>query len=91
MILALAKQPIIDNYDLSSLEMVMSGAAPLGAELSEEAATYSMRCIQGYGMTELSPVSHMTPPGQYRPGSVGVTVPNWNVESLTQKQVKIKV
>ena len=77
MILALAKQPIIDNYDLSSLEMVMSGAAPLGAELSEEAAT-RIQCdvIQGYGMTELSPVSHMTPPGQYRPGSVGVTVPN---------------
>ena len=77
MILALAKQPIIDQYDLSSLELVMSGAAPLGAELSEEAAT-RIQCdvIQGYGMTELSPVSHMTPPGQYRPGSVGVTVPN---------------
>lgn len=77
MILALAKQPIIDNYDLSSLEMVMSGAAPLGAELAEEAATrIDCEVVQGYGMTELSPVSHMTPPGQYRPGSVGVTVPN---------------
>ena len=42
--------------------MVMSGAAPLGAELSEEAAA-RIQCdvIQGYGMTELSPVSHMTP------------------------------
>ena len=77
MILALAKQPIIDNYDLTSLELVMSGAAPLGAELTAEASDrIDCEIVQGYGMTELSPVSHMTPPGQYRPGSVGVTVPN---------------
>ena len=32
--------------------------------------------VQGYGMTELSPVSHLTPPGWFKPGSVGVTAPN---------------
>ncbi len=32
--------------------------------------------VQGYGMTELSPVSHITPAGQFKPGSVGVTAPN---------------
>ena len=77
MILALAKQPIIDDYDLSSLQVVLSGAAPLGAELAEEAADrIDCQVIQAYGMTELSPASHVTPPGQYHPGSVGVTVPN---------------
>ncbi|MFN3219789.1 MAG: AMP-binding protein [Acidimicrobiales bacterium] len=77
MILALAKQPIIDDYDLSSLELVLSGAAPLGAELAEEAAArIDCPVVQAYGMTEMSPASHITPPGQYRPGSVGVTVPN---------------
>ena len=77
MILALAKHPIIDNFDLSSLEMVLSGAAPLGAELAEEAAArISCEVIQAYGMTELSPATHITPSGQYRPGSVGLTVPN---------------
>lgn len=77
MILALAKQPIIDDFDLSSLEIVMSGAAPLGAELAEAAAArIDCQVIQAYGMTELSPASHLTPPGQYRPGSVGLTVPN---------------
>jgi 4-coumarate--CoA ligase len=36
------------------------------------------RCevVQGYGMTELSPVSHVTPAGKFKPGSVGVTIPN---------------
>ena len=33
--LALAKHPAVDGHDLSSLEVVMSGAAPLGAELAE--------------------------------------------------------
>jgi 4-coumarate--CoA ligase len=77
MVLALAKHPIIDQYDLSSLQMVFSGAAPLGAELGAEAAArIGCEVTQGYGMTELSPVSHATPPGQGKPGTVGVTVSN---------------
>ena len=35
--------------------------------------------VQGYGMTEMSPVSHLTPPGYYKPGSVGVTAPNTEI------------
>jgi 4-coumarate--CoA ligase len=77
MVLALAKHPIISDYDLSSLTMVFSGAAPLGAELGAEAAArIGCEVTQGYGMTELSPVSHATPPGQGKPGTVGVTVSN---------------
>jgi 4-coumarate--CoA ligase len=77
MVLALAKHPIIDQYDLSSLRLVFSGAAPLGAELGQEAADrIGCEVVQGYGMTELSPVSHSTPTGQGKPGSVGVTISN---------------
>jgi len=77
MILALAKQPVIDNYDLSSLKFVLSGAAPLGADLAEAAASrIDCEVVQAYGMTELSPATHVTPAGGYRPGSVGLTVPN---------------
>jgi acyl-CoA synthetase (AMP-forming)/AMP-acid ligase II len=76
-VLALAKHPLVDRYDLSSLRQVFSGAAPLGAELAEAAAArIGCEVVQGYGMTELSPVSHATPAGGYRPGSVGVAVPN---------------
>jgi long-subunit acyl-CoA synthetase (AMP-forming) len=32
--------------------------------------------VQGYGMTEMSPVSHLTPQGEFKPGSVGLTAPN---------------
>ncbi len=76
-VVALAKHPIVDNYDLSKLEQVFSGAAPLSAELSIEAGLrLGCEVAQGYGMTEMSPVSHLTPPGRVKPGSVGVTAPN---------------
>jgi len=77
MILAFAKHPLVDKFDLSSLKTIMSGAAPLGPELTQEAAD-RVKCeiFQGYGMTELSPVTHATPPGQGKAGSCGVTVPN---------------
>lgn len=75
-VLALAKHPMIDSHDLSSLKVVFSAAAPLGAELAGACAT-RLNCdvIQGYGMTELSPVSHCIKTGQNRPGASGVAVP----------------
>ena len=78
-VLALAKQPVVDHYDLSALRAVFSGAAPLGAELSEACSNrLHCRIQQGYGMTEASPVTHMSPPppAPLKLGSVGVLVPN---------------
>jgi len=76
-VVALAKHPLVDQFDLSSLEQIFSGAAPLKPELALECGN-RLKCevVQGYGMTELSPVSHLTPPGWFKPGSVGVTAPN---------------
>lgn len=77
--LALAKHPIVDQFDLSRLQFVTSGAAPMGREL-EEACSARIGCVvkQGYGMTEASPVTHFTPedPAFVRHGSCGLLVPN---------------
>lgn len=53
-IIALAKQSGVKNYDLRSLKQLVSGAAPLSKELMEECANNLPRAqiIQGYGMTE---------------------------------------
>ena len=76
-VLALAKHPLVEQYNLSALKSVFSGAAPLGAELAQEAgARLGCEVVQGYGMTELSPVSHATPEGQFKPGTIGVLVPS---------------
>ncbi len=59
---ALAKHPIVEDYDLSCIDIIFSGAAPLDAELGH-AMGKRLGCtvLQGYGMTELSPVSHAMP------------------------------
>jgi len=78
-ILGLAKQPVVDEYDLSSLDYITSGAAPLGKEVAEACAS-RLDCIvkQGYGMTESSPVTHLTArdDADIRVDSVGHVVPN---------------
>ncbi|MEJ3656968.1 AMP-binding protein [Actinomycetes bacterium KLBMP 9759] len=76
---ALAKHPIVDQYDLSCIETVFSGAAPLDAELGQAVAKrLGCRVLQGYGMTELSPVSHVIPADRPETdlNSVGVAIPN---------------
>jgi acyl-CoA synthetase (AMP-forming)/AMP-acid ligase II len=77
--LALAKHPAVDGFELSSLRQVLSGAAPLSADLAR-AVTSRLHCrmLQGYGMTETSPVTHTNSGAsvETKPGSVGALVPN---------------
>jgi acyl-CoA synthetase (AMP-forming)/AMP-acid ligase II len=76
---AMAKHPMVDDYDLSSLRVVFSGAAPLDGELGRLLARrLGVTVVQGYGMSELSPVSHFTPESATGVSceSVGFPVPN---------------
>jgi acyl-CoA synthetase (AMP-forming)/AMP-acid ligase II len=76
--LALAKHPAVDEHDLSSVQVTMSGAAPLGAELADAVAErLDCRVVQGYGLTETSPVTHVIrPDGANKPGSIGPPLAN---------------
>ncbi|MFB7502196.1 4-coumarate--CoA ligase family protein [Streptomyces broussonetiae] len=62
-VLALAKHPVVADYDLSSLKYVISAAAPLDAHLARACAErLGLPPIgQAYGMTELSPGTHVVP------------------------------
>lgn len=58
-VVALAKHPIVKNYDLSSLELIGCGAAPLSQEISEEVEKLfpkeqQVMVRQGWGMTEVT-------------------------------------
>ena len=79
---ALAKHPLVAQYDLSSLVELTSGAAPLSAELAEEVVQrLGCNVIQGYGLTETSPVTHVCPnrPGMVKRASVGPAISNTEV------------
>ena len=78
-LVALAKHPVVDQYDLSSLVRLTSGAAPLGEDLARAVADrLGCEVRQGYGMTETSPVTHMVPTDRTdwtKYGSVGPAIP----------------
>lgn len=64
---------------LKSVHTLVCGAAPLGPALVKEFNEKfgdGMNFQEGYGMTEASPVTHMTPVEAYKPGSTGVVIPN---------------
>ncbi|MGX5682898.1 AMP-binding protein [Schumannella luteola] len=76
---ALAKHPSVDDVDISSVRTLFSGAAPLdGATADAAAQRLGARMLQGYGMSELSPVSHAMPSERHDipVSSVGVMLPN---------------
>ena len=76
-VLALAKHPLVDKYDLAKLRVVFSGAAPLGEDVARACAE-RLGCVvkQGYGMTETSPVTHVNVDRPDKPGSIGTLVAN---------------
>ena len=82
-VLALAKHPLVDRYDISSLKNVMSGAAPLPESVASGAAARNEMLVrQGYGLTETSPVTHTNARNlELRITSVGTCVPNteWRI------------
>ena len=81
-VLAMVKHPGVAQFDLGSVRMVFTGAAPLGEDIARELSR-KLGCpvVQGYGMTEASPVTHLSPTrnAPYKPGSIGMVVPNTEV------------
>ncbi|CAO3667457.1 unnamed protein product [Rhizopus stolonifer] len=85
-VLLLAKSPIVDNYDLSSLRVITSGAAPLGGDISrlvrERVPTICVK--QGYGTTETSACVFIEPTEKVIDGSTGILLPNIEVKLVDE-------
>jgi len=83
-LLVLVHHPATNKYDLRSLKLLTSGAAPLSAgvvdlvvkKLKSVGATVAVN--QGYGLTETSPATHLLPEKDCRRkiGSIGILLPN---------------
>jgi long-chain acyl-CoA synthetase len=80
MLRLLAAQPL-EDYDLSALRRLVSGSAPLPAEIGEQWARRvpHVELVEGYGCSETAALATTTPSGQARPGSVGRAAPGVDV------------
>ena len=70
--------PRMKDYDLSSVKYCFSGAAPMPVEVLEEFERVTGGLIlEGFGMTETSPVTHINPMvGERKVGSIGMPIPD---------------
>jgi 4-coumarate--CoA ligase len=81
----LANHPSVDGFDLSSLKMLNSGAAPLARQLIEDVyKRIRIPSKQGYGLTETSPSTHTQSLEDWDTsiGSVGKMLPNIEAKYL---------
>ena len=78
MLAALNNQLRDKNDDLSFIRFVISGASALESNVRAEFAKHGVGAIvEGYGLTEASPVTHANPPGEAnRPGTIGKPLPD---------------
>lgn len=78
-VLVLAQSPLVDRFDLSKLKTMHCGAAPLSVDVANSACKrLGVNISYGYGMTELSPLSHLTyrKANVHKPESTGYCLPN---------------
>ena len=82
MYIGIVNHPKVDTYDLRSIKACLSGSAAMPVEIQTRFNDLTGgRLIEGFGMTELSPVSHANPlMGVSKKGSVGIPLPNTNAQ-----------
>ncbi len=73
---ALNEAPETQKYDLKSVKACISGAAPLPKAVADKfrEITGGAKLVEGYGLTECSPVTHVNPFDEPRPGTIGIPI-----------------
>jgi len=93
-LLQLSKHPLVDKYNLSSIRMMNSGAAPLTRELVESVyKRLNIPVKQGYGLSETSPTTHSQPWEDWDKtiGSVGTLLPYQTAKYMSAEENEMPV
>ncbi|MGD8624614.1 MAG: long-chain fatty acid--CoA ligase [Anaerolineae bacterium] len=77
MYVAVNNHPQVAEFDLSSVSVCLSGAAPLPAEVQERfQALTGSKLVEAYGLTETSPATHVNPLERNKIGFIGTPWPD---------------
>ncbi len=92
-IVMLSKRPEVAKYDLSSVNDILCGAAPLSKELQNDVAKrFNIQINQGWGMTEVTCAGLIMPGGiNDDTGSVGTIIPNCEAKLLDENGEEVSV
>ncbi|OUM84699.1 MAG: long-chain fatty acid--CoA ligase [Bacillus thermozeamaize] len=88
MYIGLLNHPDVNKYDLSSVNICLSGSAPLAPEVQKQFETLSNGglLVEGYGLTEASPVTHSNPiNGLRKVGSIGIPWPDTDARIVDEE------
>ncbi|KAK5946244.1 hypothetical protein PMZ80_000386 [Knufia obscura] len=91
-IVRLARDKMVENYDLSSVKMITSGAAPLTQELVDAVhKRLKIKINQAYGLSETSPMTHTQPWDEWYDsvGSVGKMFPNMTAKYMSPEEKEL--
>ena len=95
MYIALLNHPNAEAYGIDSINTCNSGSAPLPVQTMKEIESkIGAKILEGFGLTEASPVTHCNPPfGIRKPGSVGIGVPgtDYKVVDLSTGEQEVPV
>jgi long-chain acyl-CoA synthetase len=83
---AVNEHPDVAKFDLKSIMACVSGAAPLPVAVAKEfeRVTGGGQLVEGYGLTECSPVTHANPfNGPRKPGHIGMPIPDTDVRIIS--------
>lgn len=91
MYVSIKDYPAVRKYGIESIKFCISGSAPLPVEVQEAFEKLTRgRLVEGYGLTEASPVTHSNPLNSMRKvGSIGIPLPNTQARILDLKTGKV--
>ncbi len=78
MYIAITNHPEAESYNIHSIRICNSGSAPMPVEVMKEFERKTgAQILEGYGLSEASPITHVNPPfGVRKPGSIGIDIPS---------------
>jgi long-chain acyl-CoA synthetase len=91
---ALNESSLTPKYDLKSLKACVSGAAPLPLAVAREfeRVTGGAQVVEGYGLTETAPVTHVNPVrGRRKEGSIGLPVPDTDCRIVSLEEPDLEM